>query len=269
MLDYHVHTDYSPDGKASMAAQCLAAIRAGVAEICFTEHLEYGAPLPQFAAQPRFGPWFEEIGRSRRAFPELRILAGVEAADIDTETERTLREIKRWPFDFVLLSQHIVDGMDPYEGKFFEGRIQAQAYEAYARAVLESLRRFEDFDSLAHFGYVAKFAPYDPSVRAFTRDFAPDEVDAVLTHLARQGKALEINTSRMAMDMPIPGVPIVRRFSELGGELVTLGSDAHREDMVGAGLREAAQMAMECGIRYLARYEARVLTPVKLEEVLG
>ena len=271
MLDYHIHSDYSPDGKASMAQLCEAALRAGLGEICFTEHLEYGAPVPEFAAQPRFAQWFEEIDRQRAAFAELRILAGVEAADLQSTTLDTLRELKRWPFDYVLLSQHIVDGVDPYDQRFYQGRSQADAYYSYARAVLDSLNRFDHgaYDALAHYGYVAKFAPYDINERAFTRDFAPDMVDEALAVLALHGKALEINTSRMAMGMPIPGPALIRRFREMGGEFVTLGSDAHRIDMVGAMLREGARLALDCGIRYLARYEARVMTPIRLEEVLG
>jgi len=271
VLDYHVHSDYSPDGKASIAQQCQAALRAGFREICFTEHLEYGAPVPEFAAQPRFEQWFEEIARQRAAFPALRILAGVEAADLESTTLDTMREVRRWPFDYVLLSQHIVDGVDPYDQRFYEGRGQSDAYMAYARAVLDSLKRFEpnDYDALAHYGYVAKFAPYDMESRAFTRDFAPEIIDESLRILARHGKALEINTSRMAMGMPIPGPALIRRFRELGGEMVTLGSDAHRSDMVGAMLREGARLALDSGVKYLARYEARRLTPISIEEVLG
>ena len=268
MRDYHLHTTYSPDGNAQMREQIRAAVDAGLEEICITDHLDLKHHEAIFDVPVPYDRWFAELEALRAEFPTLSIKAGIEAGEQACVTKETLAVVQAHPFDYVLLSQHMIDGVDPYRyEEFLAGRTPAEAYRRYAECVWESLGRFSDFDCLAHLGYCSKFAPHEPGLKPFCRDYAPDIVDEILRKLARDGKALEINTSGLKNGgtSTIPGPDIVRRFVELGGEFVMFGSDAHYTEYVGYEFDRARQMALDCGARYTLTFNQRHGTPVKID----
>ena len=271
-VDYHVHTNHSMDCDMPMDALCEAALAAGLDEICITEHTEFGHPDPSSDRPPDPDTWFKEISRVREKYP-LRIRAGMEIGD----NPRCRERIKAWhfalPLDYRLLSLHLIDNEDPYFPSFFEGKVQETFYRRYVEAKLESCLAWApaEYDAMAHLGYCAKFAPYPPLERPLRYHHAPDVFDALFTRLAESGKALEINTSgrRQAKDGSsmgecIPGPELLSRFREMGGEFVTLGSDAHQPQSVGAWLDEAREMAMACGFRYMLTFEGRTPIPIPL-----
>ena len=236
MRDYHLHTTYSPDGNAQMREQIRAAVDAGLEEICITDHLDLKHHEAIFDVPVPYDRWFAELEALCAEFPTLSIKAGIEAGEQACVTKETLAVVQAHPFDYVLLSQHMIDGVDPYRyEEFLAGRTPAEAYRRYAECVWASRGRFSDFDCLAHLG--------------------------------RDGKALEINTSGLKNGgtSTIPGPDIVRRFVELGGEFVMFGSDAHYTEYVGYEFDRARQMALDCGARYTLTFNQRHGTPVKID----
>ena len=113
------------------------------------------------------------------------------------------------------------------------------------------------FDSLAHLTYPFRYLP--PQWREEGYGRWRECIDAVLSALAEKGLALEINVSglRQEIGRTLPDLPIIRRFRELGGEWVTVGSDAHRPEDVGRHIRDGLALAAEAGFRYYAVYENR------------
>ena len=269
MRDYHVHTTYSPDGNATLREQFAAAQSLGLSEICITDHLDLNYCDPAFDKVIDYDSYFAEIDSLRAEFPNLVIRRGIEAGEHAGSTQETLAVIKAHDFDYVLLSQHMIDGLDPYYyDEFLNGRTPAQAYRAYAEQVWASINRVDDYDCLAHLGYCSKFAPKRADLRPFDRAYAPDIVDAILKKLAQDGKALEINTSGLKNGgtSTIPGPDIVRRFIDLGGEFIMFGSDAHYTEYVAYEFDYARRMALECGAKYTLTFERRKGTPIKIEE---
>ena len=266
MRDYHMHTNYSPDAEATLREQFTAAVNAGLEEVCITDQLDRKHHEAIFDVPVPYDKWFSEIDSLRDEFPQLSIRCGIEAGEQACVTERTAQIVAAHPFDYVLLSQHMIDGVDPYRyEEFLGGRTPEQAYLRYAECIWESINRFSDYDCLAHIGYCSKFAPRDAG-RPFDRAYAPDIVDAILKKLAQDGKALEINTSGLKNGgtATIPGPDIVRRFIELGGEFVMFGSDAHYSEYVGYEFARARDMALECGARYTLTFNRRKGTPVRI-----
>ena len=162
-----------------------------------------------------------------------------------------------------------------WSGELAQAERDVAEAAALLRAAAETVRDLreemqfspEEYDALAHFGYVCKFAPYPPQERPFLWEDAPEEVDAALRLLAQAGNALEINTSGWKQTRePIPSRGILRRFRELGGEFVTFGSDAHEARYVGYRLREAHELARACGFRYALSCAERKKTPYVLED---
>lgn len=267
MRDYHVHTTYSPDGHATLREQFAAAQAAGLEEICITDHLDIKYCNHAYDKIIPYEDYFKVIEALRADFPGLSIRRGIEAGEHPLSTKETLDVVKAHDFDYVLLSQHMIDGGDPYNyDEFMAGRTPEEAYRRYAECVWESINRFDDYDCLAHFGYCSKFAPHKPGLRPFDRAYAPDVVDAVLKKLAQDGKALEINTSGLKNGgtATIPGPDIVKRFNELGGEFVMFGSDAHYTEYVAYEFARARDMALDCGMRYTLTFNRRKGTPVKI-----
>ena len=266
-VDYHVHTKHSMDCDMLVDTLCEAALHAGVDEICITDHTEFGHPDAGADVPPNIPEWLADIQRARKKYPALSIRSGIEIGDNPLIRE----QIQAWhlalPVDFLLLSLHLVDNEDPYKESFFAGKEQKIVYRRYVEAKLESALawRPDMFDSFAHIGYCAKFAPYPVQSRPLRWRHAPDAFDALFTYLAENGKAIEVNTSGMrSMGECLPDRELLMRFHEKGGEFVTLGSDAHRPEHVGKDIEHARMLAKACGLRYFLTFAERQPTPVLL-----
>lgn len=227
-MDYHLHTIHSADGEQSLEELCTAMERQGVQEICLTEHFDLGHPDPELMFIPDWPAYAEDVRQARLRHPGLTIRFGVEMGDIATHRTEAAAVLDRQPLDFRLLSLHVVDGHDCWEPVYYQEKTRDEAYLAYVRATFETLSYWDDFDSLAHLGYVAKFAPYQGDKRPLVYEDAPEEFDAILRLLIRKDKCLEVNTSGLdATGDVFPHTSILRRYIALGGECFTFGSDSH------------------------------------------
>jgi histidinol-phosphatase (PHP family) len=266
MSDFHVHSRHSFDGRSTLREFCDAALDAGIAEVCFTEHIEPHHPDTACDVPPVYADWLIELEEARRLYPALRLYAGIEIGDNAPFRKEIYAVLAALPLDYRLLSLHLVDGTDPQNMTFFHGRTQEAAYARYVACTLESVLNFEDYDGVAHLGYCGKFAPYPPETRPLRWRHAPDHIDLLLTHLAQTGRALEINTSGLRQtDSTIPGNDILRRFAELGGEFVVFGSDAHSASQIGFRFEDACNAAFDAGLRWGVRYVERKPQPYALK----
>ena len=161
--DYHVHSEYSFDSTAELELLCDAARAKGVREFCLTEHIDPGHP--DCDQPPDFDAWLRDIARCRAEYPDLCIRTGLEIGDNAARRAQIVQTLDALALDFRLLSLHLVEGLDPYDPAFYEGRTQEQAYRRYVEVKLESVLHFPDYDAVAHLGYCGKFAPYPPALR--------------------------------------------------------------------------------------------------------
>lgn len=265
LKDYHTHSCYSFDSRQTLETLAAAAEAAQVEEICVTDHIDLGYCSQEGNVLPDLAGRRAALQDVRRAHPGLVIREGIEIGDCPATRQQMLVFLRPFHLDCHLLSLHMVDGIDPYYPSFYEGKERDAVYRRYAEMLADAVAAWDpaDYDALAHLGYVAKFAPYEN--KTFRYGDAPDAIDAVLRVLARNGKALEINTSSLKNSPEtMASRDILIRFRELGGELVTLGSDAHAPEFVGYRLADARQLALDCGFRYGAAFEGRKLTAYAL-----
>ncbi len=266
-MDYHLHTRHSMDCEMTLDTLCEAAIAAGLDEICVTDHTDFGHPhIPERFA-PVISEWLADVERAQRAYPRLLIRVGLEIGDNPLIRDEIRAFHRALPLDFRLLSLHLVDNDDPYFQECFKTQGQDAFYRRYVEAVLDSALCWpaEEYDAIAHLGYCAKFAPYPVETRALRWRHAPDLFDALFRVMAREGKALEINVSgRKTMGECIPDRELLARFRAVGGEFVTLGSDAHYAAYVGRWLDDAREMAKEIGFRYVLTFDRAEPIPVAL-----
>lgn len=232
--DLHVHSKFSHDADDDLNVVCQAAINKGLKIICFTEHLDLDPndPSCSFFNYPKFSKALES---ARREFGDrIEILKGIEFS----EPYRYPREFEKWrrkDVDFILGSVHTLDRVFIGEKDLLKRYTIDQLFESYYHKVLQAVR-FGGFDALAHLDFPKRYYRDTSS--------CPDSVSEILHEMVSQEIALEINTSplRKGLPEPSPAEAVVRQFLDLGGQKITLGSDAHSAEDIGSGLDEAWEM---------------------------
>lgn len=263
--DCHLHTEFSTDAEYSMSQMAESAIEKGLDTLCITDHMDSYFPESQgdgFIFDPVL--WFDAFYETREKYRgRLRLLAGIELGirneeDIFEKNRSFNDELeKKYPFDFLLGSTHIVENMDPYRSEYWEGKTKEEAIIKYLESAAFTTSYYKSFDSYAHFDYVIRYNPTGD------RDYNPadysDLIDTILRNLVENGKALECNCGglRKGLGFPNPKGEIFTRYRELGGELITIGSDAHRPWEIASNFSEACEMLKALGFRYYHVYENR------------
>ena len=231
MFDYHMHTRVSFDGHDTGEAMAKAAVDAGLKEICFTDHLDYD-PLEKMGCMA-FDQAVYNAEYDHLEIPGLKIRRGMEFGMTAENAAQFQKDLQRRPFDFVLGSIHFVDDLDVYFEEYWAEKTVFQAEQRYLEATLECVRIHEDFDVLAHLTYIAKTHCH-PAPRPVPFAEHRELIDEILRTVAAKGKGLELNTSGMdRCGGFLPTADYFRRFKELGGEIITVGSDAHAAGRVG------------------------------------
>jgi histidinol-phosphatase (PHP family) len=256
--DYHIHTSFSCDSEAMMAAICDMAILRGLSEIAFADHADF-EPLDECYEYLQPDAYMAEIRRCRFGYSDdLTIRAGVEIGEGHIYRDEAAELLATYEFDVVFASLHWANGRPTFNGEYFAGQGLDEGLQAYFEE-LANLAAEADFDLLAHFDIVRR-AVY--RVYGFrTLDYKPYEetIRHILRTLVERRKGLEINTSnaRHGMGDLNPTFQVLHWYRELGGEILTFGSDAHRSDAVGADFDVALEMAQAAGFTRLARFERR------------
>ena len=254
MFDYHIHSRVSFDGHASGLDMALAARRAGLKEICFTDHIDYD-PLEQMGVMA-----FDTDAYNREydnlAVPGLLIRRGMEFGMTVDNRAQFRRDLSRRHFDFVLGSIHFVDDLDVYFSPYWEGKTVFQAERRYLEATLDCVRLHDDFDVLAHLTYIGK-ARHHIDPRSVPYSEHREIVEEILKILVAKGKGLEVNTSGMdRCGGWLPTEDYIRRFKALGGEIITVGTDSHDTDRVGQYSSQVCNMLRDI-FGYVCTFEDR------------
>ena len=258
--DYHVHSSFSCDSKASMESLCRAAIDAGIAELGLSDHFDLH-PLDPCSGHLDLDGWWDEFRRCQEIFAgELTLRSGVEVSEPHRYPRQVEQLLKSFPWDYSLGSLHWVGDECVFDSSYFNSTQD----EVYRRDFKELERMVDEgeFDILAHFDVVKRygFEFYGP----FHPESYEDLIRPILSRLAGRGLALEVNTStlRRSIQRPSPDATVLGWFLEQGGTMVTLGSDAHTPEHVGFALKEMLNLVAKAGFQGLAGYEQRKNTVV-------
>jgi histidinol-phosphatase (PHP family) len=240
MFDYHMHSFVSYDGHATAHEMLAAAEEAGLKEICFTDHLDYDPLNPDNVMT--FSTEAYNEAYDALAHPTIKIRRGFEFGMLPDNAETLQNDLKRRHFDFVIGSVHFVQGYDIYLPAYWEHVTVDQAELQSLQQTLDCVKQHCDFDVLGHLTYISKLGR-NPSKRPVEYARYREIIDEILRILVQKGKGLEVNTSGMdRAGVFLPTAEYLRRFRELGGEIVTVGSDAHNAQRVGQYCKEASQM---------------------------
>ncbi len=251
MFDYHMHSRVSFDGHDTGLEMALAARERGLKEICFTDHIDYSPEMDMVFDLEDYHREYDDL-----EVPGIKIRRGVEFGITPQNQELLRRDLARRRFDYVIGSVHFVDGMDVYLAPYWQGKTQSQAVNRFLGQTLETVAVQDDYDVLGHLTFISK-ARANPTRELIRYEEHREVIDAILTELVRHDKGLEVNTSGIdRCGGPLPTMDMVRRFRELGGKIVTIGSDAHDKHRVGQYTGQMARQVSDL-FGYVCTFENR------------
>lgn len=277
LFDNHNHSQFSFDGKkTTVETSALSALGKGLAGICFSDHCDIYVAPAKASFENLIPEEFDirsqqaEIDRVQdlidsRGGNGFRILKGIEIGMYEHFRDEIREKLEGQSFDQIIASVHYIEQTDPYYGGYYEGKDWKQAYGRYLETIYREMTWLKDFDIMGHYDYIARYAPY-PQESVLYRDFS-DIFDEMFRYLISEGKALEINTKSYQNHKgrhPQLDKDVLMRYKELGGEIISFGSDSHDPERVGDSFGHYAALLKSWGFRWAAHYEKRRLIQTAL-----
>lgn len=265
LADCHMHSDLSGDAHAPMEQMIQKGISLGLKTMCFTEHLDRGVCVEDMNFEVDMDAYNAAFWPLKEKYrDQIELLFGIEIG-IEPRHGEFLKSFARaYDFDFIIGSSHLVDGIDVYYPEFYEGRTEEASYRRYFESVLESLDAFSDIDVYGHLDYVVRYGPNKNKFFSYER--YRDVIDPILEALIEKGIGLEVNSGGfkrgLADTNPCP--QIIRAYRRMGGEIVTVGSDAHDSEFIADKFDRVQDILWDCGFRYYTVYRKRKPEFVKL-----
>ena len=268
--DYHVHTSYSD------------AISFGLDEICFTDHVDYGVkrdwddprgmtyrrggagePERMALANVDYPRYATEITALREKYKDqITLKMGIEFG-IQTHTIPQYEKLfSVWPFDFIILSVHQVEDKEFWTQDFQRGRTQTEYNLRYYEEILALVQQYHHYSVLGHMDLISRYDKAGP----FSFEKIRPIVKEILKTIIFDGKGIEVNTScyRYGLNDLTPSTDILRLYRDLGGRIITIGSDSHRKEHLGAYLTETISALKAIGYKEVYTFKQMCPIPHKL-----
>lgn len=273
LADYHLHCEYSDDSEYPMEQVVKDAIVLGLDEICFTDHVDYGIKRdwddpagivyrpggpgePEQIAlanvdYPRYVAQLAEL-RERYA-DQITIKLGLEFGMQVHTIPQYQQLFDRYPFDFIILSVHQVEDKEFWTQDFQRGRTQQEYNDRYYDEMLQLVTQYKDYSVLGHLDLITRYD--EAGIYPFER--VRDQIEQILRQVIADGRGIEVNTSYHRYGLPdsMPSRDILRLYRELGGEVITIGSDSHKREHLGAYIGEAQQLLRELGYTQFCTFD--------------
>ena len=264
--DYHVHTEYSDDSVYPMEDVVKDAIGLGLDEICITDHVDYGVKVDwdsgeeilyrhgQPLANVDYPRYAAEIKRMQDLYGgRITIKMGLEFG-VQTHTVPQFETLfRRYPFDFIILSIHQVEDKEFWTQDFQQGRTQQEYNERYYEEMLRVVKAYKNYSVLGHMDLIKR---YDKA-GLYPFEKVKPMIAEILKIVIADGKGIEINTSshRYGLTDSMPSAELLRLYKDLGGSIVTIGTDSHAPAHLGTYIRESESQLKELGFRHFFTYE--------------
>ena len=263
IMDMHVHSDNSPDGIHSPMYMCEQAVDKGLRAIAFTDHCEIDKFFSHKYNSMVFHSYFECLKAKTSFEGELLVLLGIEIAQPLFDKSLSNKIISNHKYDIVLASIHTPKGFDCDVKEIAYDEIDVYEFMRNYFRELTELAYWDGCDVLAHIT-----CPMRRIQGKYNMDFDYSKIsaatDELLKAIIENNKSLEINTSglRQMMARPMPDEEIIRRYNELGGKNITIGSDAHCAEDVGKGVYECMSLVKKLGFEKIKFYTGREMLEI-------
>lgn len=252
MFDTHVHTKFSTDSNMSIE-DAISKAKTNNNQLIITEHLDLNFPR-----QGEFIFNIDEYFNQYIKYRSNNLLLGVEIGMKDDCVEENHKVIIANPFDYVIGSIHLVDNYDLYYDDFYKGKDKKEAYEIYLKNMLTCVKNFHFVDSMGHIDYISRYAGYEDKEIYYSDH--EDLIDEILKTLILNDTCIELNTRRFDNKSVIKNLlPIYKRYGDLGGKHITIGSDSHTPKAIGSSLDIAKEFADQCKLKIVYFKERKIV----------
>ena len=253
--DYHVHTSFSDDSDYPMQDCLNHAVDLGVEEICFTEHTDFGVKggagqLPNCPTDK----YFAEFNRCKKIFADkITMKFGMEFGMQVSTVEDFQKLFNAYPFDFIILSCHQVNNLEFWNYDFQKNHTQKEYYDMYYQEILNVMKVYDDWSVLGHLDMIVRYDDWGHYPFENVRDIVAE----ILKLAISKDKGIEINTScyRYKLKDLTPSREILKLYKDLGGEIITTGSDSHAENHLADKIMETQAELKNLGFKNIYTFD--------------
>ncbi len=265
LSDFHLHTNFSTDCDSEPESMIENAISIGMKHMCITDHYDYDYPDEDLSFLIDFEKYFNTLNMLREKYlNKIDLRIGVELGLQPHITEHLYEITKKYDFDFIIGSSHVVNRCDPYYPSYFEGKDESTAYNEYFNSIDDNLTHFQNIDVYGHIDYIVRYGPNKN--KNYSYSIYKDILDTALKSCIEHGVGIELNTGGLAYGLghPNPEENVIRRYRELGGEIITVGSDAHTPERIGHEFSKAEEILKRSGFKYYSIFKDRKVEFIKI-----
>lgn len=269
--DYHVHSHYSDDSWYVMESVVKDAIQLGLEEICFTDHVDYGIKTDWLSLEAfksgeakatsnvHYDSYLSEIIRLSETYQDrIKIKRGLEFGMQAATIPQFEKLFETYEVDFILLSVHQIDNQEFWTGEFQKGRQIQECYDRYYDELEQLVTTYKNYSVLAHMDLIRRYL--DKDLDSFADN--QEKITRILRQVIADNKGIELNTSsdRYGVAGLTPSIEILQLYYELGGKILTIGSDSHEAAHLGYGIDESKEILKKIGFRHFCTFEK--MTPI-------
>lgn len=257
LVDYHLHTNYSFDGVQTLDELCQSAIARNIKEVAVTEHMDIYSGKPYDYILDCRNSFKEQTDIAKKYKDKLTIRHGIELGQPMRNPKEAERFLRDWPVDFVIGSVHNMEN-DIDVGEYDYTKVDWDAFFPHYLECLKDFAANYDYDVLGHVTYPMRYlflqTGKNPSPMIWEKDFA--EIFKIVIEC---GKGIELNTSSIARGkgMLMPTKELLSLYYNLGGRIITLGSDAHVKEQTGITAQIGQDILREIGFSHYSTFENR------------
>lgn len=273
LADYHVHTAFSDDSEYPIEQVVLDAIDMGLDEVCFTDHVDYGIkrdwddqegmsyrcggvgePARIALSNVDYDAYIAAIRNLQVRYREkVALKIGLEFGAQVSTIPQYRRLFSRYPFDFIILSVHQIDNKELWNQDFQKGKTQQEYNQRYYEEILSLAQQYHEYSVLGHLDLVSR---YD-KMGIYPFDCVRSILAKIMKTVIADGKGIEVNTSsyRYGLHDLTPSVDILKLYLQLGGRIITIGSDSHKQSHLGAYLQKTKEMLRALGYREFCTFD--------------
>ena len=258
MFDYHIHSQFSPDSSLSMKDAIEQSISIGTKEICFTDHLDFDFDGKGHDIVFNYDYYLSVLNSHIEQYKDrITIKKGIEVGLQPHIIKECKEYVTNKDLDFIIGSIHSVNKEDLYSGNLFDSITQKEAYLKYFEELLYVIDNYDNYSVFGHLDMIKRYGGYE--IILPLEDYKEITI-TILKKLIEKGKGIELNTSgiRYKLGDYHPSIDIVKLYLEMGGEIITIGSDAHSKKHVGFELKNAAKHLKDMGFKYITTFDKMV-----------
>lgn len=252
LADYHLHSSYSKDSDALMEDMIQKAIRVSIDEVAFTEHVDYGGKPGYYCD---YDSYFKEIDDLQKKYEnQIVIKKGLEFGLQNHLIEQYVSDFEyiKNDVDFIILSLHDINNQNLYDGVYQKGKTQDESHQGYYEAFLELIKKYKNYSVLGHLDLIKRYDKQD-----YPDEKIMDIVERIFQIIIAEEKGIEINTSSFKYGMKdlLPSRRILKLYHDMGGTIITIGSDSHDLHHMGDHIAEVKEILRNIGFTHFCTFE--------------